>query len=336
MKSLSCLNPECRSHGKVGSGNIVRHGFYRTRSGKRRRYRCVECEKTFSATKGTPYYRLQHRRATFDTVVALRVEGVSISAIARIEGIAWNTVARWLERAAQVCRRFNHRRIAGFAVEELQADEIRSFVGAKTRPTWIFAAIEVWSRLWPSTVIGRRSYRNTLALLRDVADRMDFERLPLIVTDGFDFYEKVVRRVFGPAALYGQVLKTRRNDRIVKVERRELMGASWRFEDLLNNSEGSSTLNTSFIERMNLTIRQGSAYLSRRTLSHARSEEKLEQHLELLRCHYNFVRPHGALKFGRETRTPAMQAGLATRRLTFREVFVCLPPSLISSCPETP
>ena len=259
VKSLSCLNPECRSHGKVGSGNIVRHGFYRTRSGKRRRYRCVECEKTFSATKGTPYYRLQHRRATFDTVVALRVEGVSISAIARIEGIAWNTVARWLERAAQVCRRFNHRRIAGFAVEELQADEIRSFVGVKTRPTWIFAAIEVWSRLWPSTVIGRRSYRNTLALLRDVADRMDFERLPLIVTDGFDFYEKVVRRVFGPAALYGQVLKTRRNDRIVKVERRELMGASWRFEDLLNNSEDSSTLNTSFIERMNLTIRQGSA-----------------------------------------------------------------------------
>ena len=159
---------------------------------------------------------------------------------------------------------------------------------------------------------------------------MDFERLPLIVTDGFDFYEKVVRRVLGPAALYGQVLKTRRNDRIVKVERRELMGASWRFEEVLNNSEDSSTLNTSFIERMNLTIRQGSAYLSRRTLSHARSEEKLED-LELLRCHYNFVRPHGALKFGHEIRTPAMQAGLVARRLTFREILVCLPPSLLVS-----
>ena len=160
---------------------------------------------------------------------------------------------------------------------------------------------------------------------------MDFLKFPLIVTDGFDFYEKVVRRVFGPAALYSQVLKTRRNNRIVKVERRELMGASWRFEEVLNNSEDSSTLNTSLIERMNLTIRQGSAYLSRRTLSHARSEEKLEEHLELLRCHYNFVRLHSALKFGRETRTPAMQAGLATRRLTFREVFVCLPPSLLVS-----
>ena len=68
-------------------------------------------------------------------------------------------------------------------------------------------------------------------------------------------------------------------------------------------------MNTSFIERLNLTIRQGSAYLSRRTLSHARVQDTLEAHLELLRCYYNFVRPHGALKFGRETRTPAMPGG---------------------------
>jgi hypothetical protein len=109
----------------------------------------------------------------------------------------------------------------------------------------------------------------------------------------------------------------------VKVERRELMGAAWRFEEALKNSEDSSTLNTSFIERLNLTIRQSSAYLARRTLSHARSKEKLEDHLELVRCHYNFVRPHRALRFGRETRTPAMQAGLVKRRLTLREIFVC-------------
>ena len=31
-----------------------------------------------------------------------------------------------------------------------------------------------------------------------------------------------------------------------------------------------------------------------------------------------------ALKLGRETRTPAMQAGLATRRLTLRDIFVSL------------
>lgn len=40
-----------------------------------------------------------------------------------------------------------------------------------------------------------------------------------------------------------------------------------------------------------------------------------------MQCHYNFIRPHRALKFGREIRTPAMQAGLTDRRLSFRDVF---------------
>jgi hypothetical protein len=39
------------------------------------------------------------------------------------------------------------------------------------------------------------------------------------------------------------------------------------------------------------------------------------------RCYHNFVRPHRALKFGLEVRTPAMQAGLSMRRLTFRVIF---------------
>jgi hypothetical protein len=45
----------------------------------------------------------------------------------------------------------------------------------------------------------------------------------------------------------------------------------------------------------------------------------------LLRCYYNFVRPHRALKFGLEIRTPAMQAGLVSKRFSFREVFVAVP-----------
>jgi hypothetical protein len=151
---------------------------------------------------------------------------------------------------------------------------------------------------------------------------MNLERAPLITTDGFNFYRKVVRRLFGPARLYGQVIKTRANDRIVKVERRAVIGAAWRLEERLRDSEDSSKLNTSFVERLNLTIRQGSAYLSRRTICQARWKECLEDHLELLRCHYNFVRPHMALKFGREMRTPAIQAGLTTRRLNLREIFL--------------
>ena len=150
---------------------------------------------------------------------------------------------------------------------------------------------------------------------------MNLEQAPLIVTDGFGFYKRVVGRVFGPVSLYGQVIKTRRNDHIVKVERRIVLGGDWRLEQALRDSEDSVKLNTSFVERLNLTIRQGSAYLGRRTICQARWKERLEDHLELFRSYYSFSRPHRALKFGREVRTPAMQAGLTRRQLTFRDIF---------------
>ena len=322
MKSLSCPNKECPLARKTRCGNIIGYGFYKTKRGRRRRYRCGTCDKTFCSNSGTPYHRLQHRRTTFDEVATLSIEGLNKSAIARVKRIAWNTVDRWLQRAAASCRRFNDQKIDGIAISELQADEIRTFIHGKEQPIWIFAAIEVWSRLWPSTVVGRRSYRNTLTLFRDISSRSNPERVPLLATDGFTFYAKVIRRVFGPTCLYGQVTKTRRNDRVTKVERRAVIGAAWRFEQALRDSEDSSKLNTSFIERLNLTIRQGSAYLFRRTICHARWKERLEDHLELLRCYYNFLRPHRALKFGLEIRTPAMQAGLASKRLSFREVFM--------------
>jgi transposase-like protein/IS1 family transposase len=316
VKTPRCPNAACPK-----SVSVIRHGFYKTKSGKRRRYLCRRCRRSFCSTKGTPYYRLQHRRTMFDEVAALSVEGVSKSAIARVKGIAWNTVDRWLEKAAECCRRFNDSTIIELESPELQADEIRTFAGAKDDVVWIFASLDVASRLWPSTVVGRRSYRNTYALFKDTAARMQHRGYPLIVTDGFEFYEKVVRRLFGPACVYGQVLKTRRNDRVVRVERRQIIGARWRFDEALAESEDSVTLNTSFIERLNLTIRQGSAYLTRRSSCHARSRKRLEEHLEILRFHYNFARPHRALKFGSEMRTPAMQAGLITKRLTFRDVF---------------
>ncbi len=95
-------------------------------------------------------------------------------------------------------------------------------------------------------------------------------------------------------------------------------------EQLLFESEDSSTINTSFIERLNLTIRQGCAYLGRRTACHSWRKDLLDNNLALQMCYYNFVRPHSALKFGDETRTPAMQAGLVKKQLSFREIFTAL------------
>ena len=167
----------------------------------------------------TPFTRRrsEHRRDLWE-VAALRVEGLDKSAIARVERIAWNTVHRWLERAGAWCRRFNDQTTKRLSLAELQADEIQTIVGGKERPVWIFVVLDVWSRLWPSTVVGKPSHRNTLDLFRDVSKRMILDSIPLITTDGFRFYEKVIGRVFGPTCIYGQVIKTRRNDRVVRVE----------------------------------------------------------------------------------------------------------------------
>jgi hypothetical protein len=106
---------------------------------------------------------------------------------------------------------------------------------------------------------------------------MNLERVPLIATDGFEFYKRVIRRILGQACLYGQVIKTHRNDRIIRVERRTLIGDTWRFEETLRNSEDSSKLNTSLVERLSLTSRLGSAHLfgGRSTRRDGRSVSKI-------------------------------------------------------------
>ena len=107
--------------------------------------------------------------------------------------------------------------------------------------------------------------------------------------------------------------------------------AIWGDRPRPNNRTGrdSTKLNTEFIKRHNLTVRQGSAYLNRRSPCHARKRRCLEDRLELLSCYYNLCRRHSALRFGGKVRTPAMQAGLMARKLSRRDIFTAqLTPSL--------
>ena len=80
----------------------------------------------------------------------------------------------------------------------------------------------------------------------ETSNRINLGVTPLITTDGFKFYEGVIGRVFGPACIYGQVIKTRRNDRVVRVERRAVIAAGG-LKQALRNSEDSLELNTSLL-----------------------------------------------------------------------------------------
>ena len=246
------------------------------------------------------------------------VHGIAISTIVQIKRMAWGTVARWLESASTYAQRFNRRMLRGFVIHELQADEIRTFAGAKKRVIWVLTTLEVWSRLWVSGVVGRRNFRNIKRVILNTLQRGRFEHRFLFTTDGFEVYEWAAKRLLSGICIYGQVIKKRRENRVVRVDRRLLLGTQAELEETLFHSEDSTTLNTSFIERHNLTIRQGCSYLGRRTSCHARHTEFLEGQVALLMAYYNFVRPHSALRFGKTVRTPAMQAGLVRRRLSFR------------------
>jgi hypothetical protein len=95
------------------------------------------------------------------------------------------------------------------------------------------------------------------------------------------------------------------------------------------NGTTSGRLNTAFVERVNLTLRQSVAALTRRTWSTACHAPRLLREVEWWRSYYHFVRPHHSLRIallvarqrgGRRlvqryrAHTPAMAAGLTTRR----------------------
>jgi hypothetical protein len=49
--------------------------------------------------------------------------------------------------------------------------------------------------------------------------------------------------------------------------------------------------------------------------------ERLASVVEIMRCSYNFIRPHARLQLGRRPRTPSMLAGIFDRVLSWRSVF---------------
>ena len=322
-----CPHPTCPSTSSAQPPRFVKHSFLRTGTGKKQRWRCKSCGGTFTRTTGTPYHRLRFSPKKFDLALTLSLEGTSQAGICRAVEVSRSTVGRWVDRAAAHARTFNETVIQGVDAYEVQADEIRSYgVGAGAR-SWVFNTIEVWSRLWLSTKTGTRTLGNCLALLRDSRRRcIASTACVLISTDGYPGYPRAVQQSWGASCCHGVTNKIFRGGTIRRVHKTHVLGSESQFESAFERSEDSEDLNTAYVERLNLFIRRALACLHRRTSSAPQSRTKLEDLIELLRCYYNFVRRHGALKFGRERRTPAQQAGLVTMRISFRDIFSAFRP----------
>ena len=93
-----CPNEVCEDYGKTGQGNIRKYGT--TDSGKQR-YQCKTCQRTFTETKGTLFYRRRTDAEAIIEVLAMLAEGMRISSVSRVKGFKEDTILDWLREAAR-------------------------------------------------------------------------------------------------------------------------------------------------------------------------------------------------------------------------------------------
>jgi hypothetical protein len=138
-----------------------------------------------------------------------------------------------------------------------------------------------------------------------------------------------------PTLLYAQVIKTMRRRRLVRVSHRVVLGTLAAVQQVL--AACGWQIQTAFVERLNLSLRQRVAAIGRRSATTCKGEDGLRQQLALFQGYHNFVLPHaslrkalaaplpthgtGSAKVWRPC-TPAMAAGLTDHVWTLREVLL--------------
>ena len=135
--------------------------------------------------------------------------------------------------------------------------------------------------------------------------------------------------------LYAQVIKTTRRRRLVRISRRVVFGTLEAVNQVLVPLGWQ--INTSLVERVNLSLRQHVAAIGRRTSTLCKGEAGLCQQLVLDHMYYNFVLPHASVRqpmaepvatkghgSAKQWRpcTPAMAAGLTDHVWSLREVLL--------------
>jgi hypothetical protein len=138
-----------------------------------------------------------------------------------------------------------------------------------------------------------------------------------------------------PGLLYAQVIKRMRRWRIVEVKRQVVIGTQAAVDQVLN--PWGWQINTAFVERLNLSLRQRVVGIRRRSASPCKSGNGLGHQLVLFQVYHNFVLPHASLRLPLvepiatngngsaklwQFRTPAMAAGLTDHVWTLKEVLM--------------
>ena len=316
---------------------------------------CRACHHKFTVRRHTVLYRLKTRSARVAEALSFLAEGVDVSVLERIWGIGEGTLRTWLTRAGLHAAKLHDHFFRRLKFQHLQLDELWANVRQKSREVWIWTTLEVTTKIVPVIRLGPRTLAVAYAVVHELRQRMEIGHpLPVFATDGLRLYFYALTAHFGhwitPAGsrkrvwqlaadfIYGQVKKLQRRRRLIKVELRMLWGQWSLLRHRLKAAGLTGRLNTAFIERLNLTLRQGVALLTRRTWGTAQHMSELALHVQWWRGYYHFTRYHEALRKELTTprqrkgkqlacryrsQTPAMAAGVTTHRWTVLELISC-------------
>jgi IS1 family transposase len=305
-------------------------------------------------------------------VIACLAEGLGIRGTARGFEVAPNTVLQWLVEAAEQLQAFSRYVLHDVRVTQVQLDELFALLSAvkdgevseaeaiarlERSPQWVWVAMDPESKLLLGLDVGDRTLAMAQRFVHHVAQVLVPDCAPLFLTDGFREYMTALLTHYGrwvqpprrqdkgpnpkpcwmplPQLLYAQVIKTVRRRRLVDVKHRVVFGTFMAIEHVL--APRGWQINTAFVERINLTIRQHVAAVGRRVSTLCKGEDGLRQQLSLYHVYDNFCLPHASLRqhllqpepthgSGSAKRwqpqTPAMAAGLTDHIWTLREVLL--------------
>jgi IS1 family transposase len=285
---------------------------------------------------------LRKPKALIVIVVTLLTYGCPVQAIVHAFGLDERTVAAWRDRAGMQCQKVQEALVEQGKLDlvHVQADEIR--VKGRAMVVWMGLAMMVPTRLWLAGVVSQTRDRHLAdrLLSRVHACALALQAL-LVITDGWAAYPGSIKRAFrekvkaragrGSACLrvwkdlcIATVIKHTKKKRVVEVTRKMTLGGEEQAKALLEQSQGGSVLNTAFIERLNGTMRERLAVLTRKCRHAARRLHALETGMYLVGCTYNLCFPHHELSKEKQVGhpcTPAMAAGLTNHVWSIQELL---------------
>src|SRR4030095_11267855 len=227
-----------------------------------------------------------------------------------------NTVLAWLVEVADHAAAFSQCFLHDARVTQVQLEEVFALLsavkaGAVTEseaikrlsrsPHWVWTAIDPVTKLLLAIDVGERTLAMAQGVVHQVTQVLAPNCVPLFLTDGFREYITALlthygmwvqperRQATGPAPkprwmplpqlLYAQVIKTVRRRRLVRVRHRVVFGTLEAVQQVL--AACGWQINTAFIERINLSIRQHVAAVGRRVSTLCKGEVGMRQQLVL-------------------------------------------------------